>query len=77
LQALIAEQQMDVQRSMIGREVTVLVEKPGRMPGQMAGKSEYLHAVHLTGAGCAPGDLVRAVVERSERNSLAARILVA
>ncbi len=77
LQALIADQQQAVQRSMIGREVTVLVEKPGRMPGQMTGKSEYLHAVHLTGAGCAPGELLRAHVVRSERNSLGARILVA
>jgi tRNA-2-methylthio-N6-dimethylallyladenosine synthase len=77
LQALIADQQQAVQQSMIGREVTVLIEKPGRMAGQMTGKSEYLHAVHLTGADCHPGDLVRAVVERSERNSLAARQQVA
>jgi tRNA-2-methylthio-N6-dimethylallyladenosine synthase len=77
LQALIADQQQAVQQSMIGREVTVLIEKPGRMAGQMTGKSEYLHAVHLTGADCRPGDLVRAVVERSERNSLAARRQVA
>ncbi len=73
LQALIADQQRAVQESMVGREVTVLIEKPGRMPGQMTGKSEYLHAVHLDGATGPMGALVRARVTRSERNSLAAQ----
>jgi hypothetical protein len=30
-------------------QVSVLFEKAGRMPGQMVGKSEYLHAVHVQG----------------------------
>jgi tRNA-2-methylthio-N6-dimethylallyladenosine synthase len=37
---------------MVGREVSVLFEKPGRMPGQMVGKSEYLHAVHVPTTAC-------------------------
>jgi tRNA-2-methylthio-N6-dimethylallyladenosine synthase len=74
LQALIAEQQRTVQEAMIGRDLTVLIEKPGRMPGQMTGKSEYLHAVHLDAAGCRVGDLLRVRVTGSERNSLSARI---
>jgi hypothetical protein len=43
---------------MVGREVGVLFEKPGRMPGQMTGKSDHLHAVHVMG-DVAPGDLRR------------------
>ena len=34
LQALITEQQRDVQQSMVGRIVKVLFEKPGRLAGQ-------------------------------------------
>jgi tRNA-2-methylthio-N6-dimethylallyladenosine synthase len=52
LQALLtSQQQRAAQDAMVGREVSVLFEKAGRMPGQMVGKSEYLHAVHVQGPG--------------------------
>ena len=70
LQALLSEQQKNIQLSMVGREVKVLLEKPGRLEGQMVGKSQYLHAVHVTGSGGNIGDIVRARVLNSEKNSL-------
>ena len=72
LQALLSEQQKKVQLSMVGREVKVLLEKPGRLEGQMVGKSQYLHAVHVTGSGGTVGDIVRARILNSEKNSLGA-----
>jgi tRNA-2-methylthio-N6-dimethylallyladenosine synthase len=36
----------------------VLLEKPGRHPGQLAGKSPYLQAVQIEGSGAAVGDIV-------------------
>jgi tRNA A37 methylthiotransferase MiaB len=47
LQALVTSQQRALQEAMVGREVGVLYEKPGRLPGQMVGKSDHLHAVHV------------------------------
>ena len=47
LQTLLSTQQRAVQDAMVGRNVSVLFEKPGRMAGQSVGKSEYLHAVHV------------------------------
>ncbi|MGB7269050.1 MAG: tRNA (N6-isopentenyl adenosine(37)-C2)-methylthiotransferase MiaB [Albidovulum sp.] len=70
LQALLTTQQRAVQEGMVGREVSVLYEKPGRMAGQMVGKSEYLHAVHVTDPDAKPGDIVRVRVTNSETNSL-------
>jgi tRNA-2-methylthio-N6-dimethylallyladenosine synthase len=70
LQALIATQQRAVQEAMVGREVGVLYEKPGRMPGQMVGKSDHLHAVHVTDPTGQPGQLVRVKITASETNSL-------
>ncbi|MBV2360064.1 tRNA (N6-isopentenyl adenosine(37)-C2)-methylthiotransferase MiaB [Thalassococcus sp. CAU 1522] len=70
LQALITRQQRAVQDAMVGREVAVLFEKPGRMAGQMVGKSEHLHAVHVTAEGLAPGDLRRVRIVGSGPNSL-------
>ncbi|MGL5445823.1 MAG: tRNA (N6-isopentenyl adenosine(37)-C2)-methylthiotransferase MiaB [Rhabdaerophilum sp.] len=46
LQALILEQQTDFNRATLGKTVSVLFEKAGRHPGQIAGKSPYLQAIH-------------------------------
>ena len=72
LQALITEQQQDVQRAMVGRDVKVLIEKPGRKPGQMVGKSEYLHAVHIDDCPAGVGEIVSVRVQASAPNSLSA-----
>ena len=49
LQAVLGAQQAAFQAAQVGRVLPVLVEKPGRLPGQMAGRSPYLNAVHLAG----------------------------
>ncbi|SNS15640.1 tRNA (N6-isopentenyl adenosine(37)-C2)-methylthiotransferase MiaB [Antarctobacter heliothermus] len=70
LQALLTTQQRRLQDAMVGRDVHVLFEKPGRMPGQMVGKSEYLHAVHVESDAFAPGDIARIRIDSSGPNSL-------
>ncbi|MCL3882193.1 tRNA (N6-isopentenyl adenosine(37)-C2)-methylthiotransferase MiaB [Marivita sp. GX14005] len=70
LQTLIAEQQKAAQDAMVGQEVGVLFEKPGRLPGQMVGKSDHLHAVHVQADGLTAGDLRRVRIVESARNSL-------
>ena len=75
LQALLTRQQKAAQDSMVGREVTVLFEKPGRLPGQMVGKSEYLHAVHVTSDAVVRGDLAKVRIVESVRNSLAGEVV--
>ncbi|PWG17987.1 tRNA (N6-isopentenyl adenosine(37)-C2)-methylthiotransferase MiaB [Salibaculum griseiflavum] len=70
LQDQINTQQRTLQDAMVGREVSVLFEKPGRLDGQMVGKSEYLHAVHVSGADVAPGDIRKVLIEQSAPNSL-------
>ncbi|APX10850.1 tRNA (N6-isopentenyl adenosine(37)-C2)-methylthiotransferase MiaB [Tateyamaria omphalii] len=71
LQALITRQQRDIQNSMVGRTVNVLFEKPGRLPGQMGGKSEYLHAVHVADAPVGIGDIAAVRIVDAAANSLA------
>jgi tRNA-2-methylthio-N6-dimethylallyladenosine synthase len=75
LQALITRHQREIQDGMVGREVRVLFEKPGRFEGQMVGKSEYLHAVHVANANAAVGDLRRVRITGSGANSLAGELL--
>ncbi len=77
LQALVTAQQRAAQDAMVGREVTVLYEKPGRMDGQMVGKSDHLHAVHVTDPSGRIGELVRVRITAALTNSLAASVVAA
>jgi tRNA-2-methylthio-N6-dimethylallyladenosine synthase len=71
LQALLARQQAAAQAAMVGREVGVLFERPGRLAGQMAGKSDHLMAVHVADPALAAGDLRRVRITAALANSLA------
>lgn len=71
LQSLITAQQRACQESMVGRDVGVLYDKPGRMAGQMVGKSDHLHAVHVEDATGKVGQMVRVRISASSSNSLA------
>ena len=75
LQALITQQQRAAQEAMVGREVGVLYEKPGRLPGQVVGKSDHLHAVHVDDPTGKVGELVRVRILSSATNSLAGQRL--
>jgi len=70
LQALLGKQQKEAQDAMVGREVSVLFEKTGRLEDQMVGKSEYLHAVHVAGSGAEIGDIRKVRIVESSANSL-------
>ncbi len=71
LQALITRQQREIQDAMVGRKVSVLFEKPGRFEGQMVGKSEYLHAVHVKDDSLQRGQISKVRIIESGANSLA------
>ncbi|SIS63278.1 tRNA (N6-isopentenyl adenosine(37)-C2)-methylthiotransferase MiaB [Paracoccus saliphilus] len=70
LQALLTRQQKATQESMVGRSLGVLFEKPGRIDGQMVGKSDYLHSVFVDAPDAQIGDLVPVRIVESARNSL-------
>ena len=75
LQALLTRQQRALQDAMVGKEVSVLFEKPGRLDGQMVGKSEYLHAVHVEAPDLRPGDLRKVRIVESGPNSLRGNLI--
>ena len=80
LQALLREQQLAAQAAMVGRMTTVLFEKPGRMPGQVVGKSEHLHAVHADAPDASDaliGQVVPVRIVASAPNSLRGTVLPA
>ncbi|RKQ68706.1 tRNA (N6-isopentenyl adenosine(37)-C2)-methylthiotransferase MiaB [Oceanibaculum indicum] len=74
LQALLAEQQLAFNRSMAGRTLPVLVEKTGKLPGQLIGKSPYLQSVVIEGTPRLIGSIVPAAISAGYQNSLAGTV---
>ena len=77
LQALLNAQQLAFNRSCIGREIDILVEKPGRRTGQMIGRSPWLQSVIVEEDSAQIGDIMRVRVSSAGPNSLSAEALVA
>src|SRR6056297_410330 len=75
LQALLTEQQRAAQDAMVGREVDVLFEKAGRLEGQLVGKSEHLHAVHVQAPAHLKGEIARVRIVESQTNSLSGDLI--
>ena len=70
LQTLLARQQRRFNRGCIGRRLPVLLEKPGRHPGQLVGRSPYLQSVHLDADAGRIGEIVAATISGAGQNSL-------
>mgnify|MGYP000259408227 CR=1 FL=1 len=64
-------------RSMIGREMGVLIQKPGRKPGQIAGRSPWLQNVIIDESAGSIGDIVPVRITSAAPNSLAGERLPA
>lgn len=71
LQRLLAEQQAQFNAATVGRTVEVLFEKEGRHPGQLAGRSPWLQAVHAPAPPDLLGRVVPVRIASAGRNSLA------
>jgi tRNA-2-methylthio-N6-dimethylallyladenosine synthase len=74
LQALLADQQTAFNRGLAGRTVPVLLERPGRHPGQLIGRSPYLQAVHCAAPGHLIGQIVAVTIAQASHNSLAGEL---
>jgi tRNA-2-methylthio-N6-dimethylallyladenosine synthase len=75
LNAQITAQMRDFLRSTVGQTLPVLIEKPGRMPGQIGGRSPYLQAVHMDGPERLIGQIVPVEIVSAGNNSLAGKIV--
>ena len=70
LQALLLEQQTAFNAARVGSVFDVLVTGPGRHPGQIAGRSPWLQAVHAPGPAGLEGRVIRMRAVGSSANSL-------
>ena len=69
LQARLAEHSLAFNRATVGRDVKILIDRKGRLPGQVIGKSPWLQSVFVeTGANI--GDMLDVTVTQALPNSL-------
>ena len=77
LQAEITRQSQAFNAGCVGLTLPVLIEKPGRNPGQVAGRSPYLQAVHITADQGLIGQVLPVEIIGQAKNSLEGRIITA
>ncbi|TPG12337.1 tRNA (N6-isopentenyl adenosine(37)-C2)-methylthiotransferase MiaB [Sphingomonas oligophenolica] len=70
LQAALNRDQQAFNAHTVGRTCDVLIERRGKLPGQMLGKSPWLQSVHLL-TDAAIGDIVTVDLTRADPNSMA------
>jgi tRNA-2-methylthio-N6-dimethylallyladenosine synthase len=62
-------------RASVGRTLDVLLEKKGRLPGQLGGRSPYLQAVHVAAPESLIGTIKRVEIIAAGNNSIEGKIV--
>jgi tRNA-2-methylthio-N6-dimethylallyladenosine synthase len=75
LQAVITRHQRAFNASFAGRELDILLEKPGRLDGQLVGKSPYLKAVQVMAPQALIGQVARVTITEVGSNSLFGKLM--
>jgi tRNA-2-methylthio-N6-dimethylallyladenosine synthase len=71
LQALINTQQRAFNEGIVGKTTSILLERKGKLPGQLIGKSPWLQSVHVFADENKIGDMIAVEIESAGGNSLA------
>jgi tRNA-2-methylthio-N6-dimethylallyladenosine synthase len=70
LQGLIQRQQLAYNRASLGRVVPVLFDRPGKLEGQMIGKSPHMQSVYAQDAASFAGRIVDVTITGAYQNSV-------
>jgi tRNA-2-methylthio-N6-dimethylallyladenosine synthase len=74
LQTLLGDQQRAFNQSFLGRTVPVLLDRPGRHQGQVAGRSPYLQPVQVAASADLIGTIAPVAIDDVLTNSLTGRL---
>jgi tRNA-2-methylthio-N6-dimethylallyladenosine synthase len=73
LQARITENQLAFNRSKVGVDTQILIERKGRHEGQMIGRSPWLQSVHVK-TDAQPGELLDVTLVAAGPNSMTSAV---
>ena len=77
LQLLLEHQSAAFNARCLGRTLPVLLDRQGREPGQMGGRSPYLQAVHVSANGQRIGEICHVAIDTVGARSLSGHIAAA
>ncbi|MDO9417738.1 tRNA (N6-isopentenyl adenosine(37)-C2)-methylthiotransferase MiaB [Pararhizobium sp.] len=75
LQDLLYQQQKAFGEACVGKEIDLLLEKAGRMPGQLVGRSPWLQPVIVDAKASQIGDIIKVRITGTGTNSLIAEAI--
>ncbi len=74
LQALLNEQRLQFNRSLIGKRLPILIENPTNRPGQMYGRTPYNQGIHVMAPARSSGHIIDVDITDANMNSLSGEI---
>ncbi len=74
LQAILNEQQFDFNKGLLGKNTKLLLERKGKVEGQLVGKSPWLTSVHIVAPKLSIGDMVDVKITDAGPNSSTAEL---
>lgn len=72
LQAAITAGAYEFNKASVGRRTEILLERPGRKPGQLIGKTPWLQSAVVEIPGARIGDLIAVEITAGQPNSVEA-----
>ncbi len=76
LQALLGEQQLAFNRNSIGKTCGILLERNGKLPGQLIGKSPWSQSAHITLPSAKIGDMVQVHINEANNSSITGEVIM-
>ncbi len=76
LQGLLGEQQLAFNQNTIGKSCDILLERSGKLPGQLIGKSPWLQSAYVTVPGLVIGDMVRVKINEAGYSSITGEVIM-
>jgi tRNA-2-methylthio-N6-dimethylallyladenosine synthase len=76
LQTLLVDQQTAFNATTLGKTTDILLERQGKLPGQLIGKSPWLQSVHVVAPGLNIGDIVAVDITETGPMSLKGEVLM-
>ena len=74
LQTLLNEQQLAFNQASVGKTMDVLMERRGRQPGQLLGRSPYMQSIHVEAPQRLLSEIVSVKITEAKANSIAGEV---
>lgn len=76
LQALLGKNQHEFNESTVGQTCGILLERKGKLDGQLIGKTPWLQSAHVDVPGLQIGDMVHVHIEQAGHSSVSGKVIM-